>query len=426
MLLLVSGVVFFGLIFGRWKRDPYIRFSKFSVVMLIASLAFFMGLHAPHVWGSQFVRNLNKGMLIEPYHEDVETLEDYFYEWLGTDLTGPTINNYWILNYTNDGLMRLQREDARYIYFSGQLSREKFTALDSVDQLIVLDYFVNEIIMEWTSDSTVYGSMEHKATVSEALARGLASSWAEKSLDDCDGISVVTVSLLQRMGFKAYIGSGKSHWFTVVEPRATDGFIQPLFLNYWSSVHCWYYFNQYEVKMAQPLIDSIKDIWFIDEMEPEVQAILNAISEQYIIFLSVSMIIALFGALFFTYPRESKEDIKSEIERQRNLRSEKINKNSFLANKKNPIHWVAKGTYVRVGNPINKLYSNYWLDVIWMTIALFFIVLGIFPMAMHPAFYIYIAFSLWAVIFVADRGYIVKLKDWVINRKTREEISKSD
>jgi hypothetical protein len=423
-------VLYFAMLHGKMKRYPLIRLSKFIIVMCLIGIGFFVMSFSPAAMVHQFKVNINKAALIEPDNPVVDELEYQFDLWLQTE---PYIEDAYALNYSDGLLIPYQYEDAYYVFRDVNFSEVNFDDLDLTTQLIILNYYITEVIMEWTSDTEVYGSGEYKGTIEEALAVSIDSNWTIlPNTDDCDGIAVVTVSFLQHLlntgrlaGYNVFIGSGKGHWYTVVEPiQGIANFHKPLFLNTWRYIHVWYYFNQEETKLGQPIMDTIQDLWLLDEEDEDFKNILELIRGQYLLIFGVVLLVSLIGVLLVNYPRERDDDILLVIKEQRETRKEKINNNKIIAQKWNPIYWLAWLTYGRVGNPFQKPYQNYWVDVIFTTILLYIAAIGTFLISSSPYPQVYAAIVIFIIVFLLDTDIFVKGKDLVKNITTsnkREE-----
>ncbi|MHA1341206.1 MAG: hypothetical protein ACTSRZ_14620 [Promethearchaeota archaeon] len=414
---LIGSAIF---LFRRMKRHqyPYIRLLKISFVLFCVSFGIFCGLYNPKVWASQFPRNLNKASLIEPNNYAIENLETNFFEWIDSK---PYLEDIYGLNYTS-AIIPFQYADSYYIFRTVNFSETDWDSLDSLTKLLVINYFITNEVIEWTEDSEVYGSLEYKGTVDEVLAISLESNWTKKSKDDCDGIAVVTVSFLQRLGYNAYIGSGKGHWYTVVEPRSQDNFNTPLFLNTWRSIHVYFYFNQYEFKIGQPLLDTFKDVWFLDEADPEVIEVIQLFSQNYLIAIFSSIVLGLVGVLFVCFPRKLPENILREKKDAIQKRKEKILTNKIIGKKYNPLYWLIRITYIQIGNPFKKMYIYYWIDVIWTSISAFFVIIGL---KFIPLYWLnsYFAITLTFILVLLESQFSSKIFDGLVNligRKSRK------
>lgn len=406
IIALIGLVLYLSFLHRKLKRDPYIRISKFLVIIFAINFVSFASLVSPDDWGQQFIVNIDKSKLIEPDHPVIASLEDYFFNtWLASN---PVLTDSYAF-YIEGSLIPFDRNDFRSLTISVDFSVMDYSELPNATKLMVIDYFINSIIIDWTSDTIVYGSNDYKGTVDQVLAEGYASGWTEVSHDDCDGIAVVTVSFLQHLGFNAFIGSGISHWYTVVEPNPTDEFIRPVLLNYWSSVHVFYYFNQHEFKLGQPIINTILDSWFLDEMYPELQAVLDIFQGNILLIFLVSLVLSFIIVSFIGYPRSHSEQEQNEIKREQTIRAEKIAKNKILSHKFSPVHWILLGTYIRTGNPFNKKYMYFWVDIMWVTIASFLVLLGVFQLLNAYWLFTYLLISVWALISLVDGQYSQKI-----------------
>ncbi|MHA1820645.1 MAG: hypothetical protein ACTSU2_01610 [Promethearchaeota archaeon] len=415
-LSLYALVMYFGFVHRRIHKYPYARLSKFFFFMAVIAMVSFFGsfwnTKDPALMGHQFVVNLDKSKLIAPDNQVIASLENEFYRWLNEDK--PSIGyGEWVIYYKNYSLIPFQEENLRYYWPSPPINFSNpnvvFSNLSFKEKLYCVNYFINRRIIEWTEDSETYGSSEYKGTVEEVLKNGYTSNWQNLSYDDCDGIAVVTVSLLQRMGFNAFIGSGKGHWFTVVEPRINDNFSYPLILNSWSGIHVWYYFNQYQMKLGQPLPDTIEDLWYNDDMDPELLDQVEYFQERPLLVVSLSYLVAILVVMIIAYPRGHSEDIMDRILQGRVNRAEKIKDKTILYSKKSPLSWVVRPIYVKMGNPFQKVYLEYWIDVIWSGTALLLGIFALFSLINSYLIFIYEALFVWLILFMLDINIVQKL-----------------
>lgn len=423
----ISGLVlYFAILNGKWKRNGYVRITKFSMIMMLISLGSFVALFAPHVWLGQFAVNLNKAGLIEPENEKIISLEAEFHDWLENEEPFLEVWDGTVISYDNSANLPLQYKDYTRYYYEINFSEVSFDELTFPQQMFTVDHFVQDIIMDYEYDEDTYGSMEYKATIDEILAEGYESNWETQCQDDCDGSAVVTVSLLQKMGYNAFIGSGKSHWFTVVEPRAEDDFDRTVFVNTWRSIHVFYYFNQDEIKWGQPLIDTIKDTWLLDEKvtdeAPIIEELINFMEPRLYLLYVGSLVLSLIVVMIICFPRQQKKEIDELIQQERAERLRKLESTKFIGDKRNPLYWLVKGTYVRMGHPFKRLYVNFWIDVIWVSVAIFLMLLGAINFIDTYWLFNYLAITIWFILWFLDGSYIVRIKhslsNFVQNRRS--------
>ncbi|WP_455141078.1 hypothetical protein [Candidatus Hodarchaeum mangrovi] len=79
-------------------------------------------------------------------------------------------------------------------------------------EIKAVEAFIDRII-PFTDDIANYITLDHRASVSDVLARG----------DDCDGIALVAASLLTRRGYDSYVVIGK--WHSWVEVHLDENMI---------------------------------------------------------------------------------------------------------------------------------------------------------------------------------------------------------
>lgn len=114
--------------------------------------------------------------------------------------------------------------------------------------------------LDYVYDSSQYsGVLDHIPTPSEVL---------KNRKDDCDGIAVVTVSLLTRRGYEAYVAESNFHWWTYVKLSGENlhsdidaKASSVLYLNWWEDIgEPYVIFDRASVIFKQPVWVSWVDI----------------------------------------------------------------------------------------------------------------------------------------------------------------------
>jgi hypothetical protein len=409
---------YFVLIHGR-KQDRIQQLTKIGFVMALISIGGFVTLvNKPAVWGEQIARAYNLDLLITPDDENVQILKNRFDAWVATS---PNVTWAKYASYIDNGLLKWEW----YTYEYKDFINLSWDALDELEQAMVIDYYIKKYIIEWTNDTFVYGVRDYKATPHQILNQNIKNGWTEPAKDDCDGIAVVTVSLMRNYGLKAYISEGKSHWFTCVvlseNTMEKHGLDNPVFFDYWQSVHVWAYFDSKEFHLGQNPVMTVLDLILIEDE--------NVFTEFYdfaerfpFLLYSLLPIVSLILVLFIGYPRYYEN---AEEDEKRQLRNNKIvEKWNWSQNKHNPISWLLYLTYVRTGNPFRKVYLNEWINTIIGTI-LILIPLQLMltyqgMMTMYTL--IYLNLYILAMVFVIRQDAFIKIKDLIQTKFAKNPI----
>ena len=130
-----------------------------------------------------------------------------------------------------------------------------------------VDHWIYYWVFEYTSDiDGPNPSFEHVANLDEIFNSDTDDDGLLE--DDCDGITVFTVSLLIHMGYNAYVSECLGHWNSIVFPEGTDphtpeGFEQGIHLyNSWDRPS-YYVFNDEELftPPGRPFIVSLWELF---------------------------------------------------------------------------------------------------------------------------------------------------------------------
>ncbi len=195
----------------------------FIKVMVLMVIIFFVNFYNVGHIPNQFARHSLGGRqrLLEPKNENIEKLKVQFYAWY--------------LDTYNESFDSLSDND------EGELEI-KLARLD--------DYVLTEIF-EYTSDGEApYYTSDYVATIDEIFKSDTDHDGLLQ--DDCDGISLVTASLLLNLGYNTFIAECLSHWNSIVFPKGADpktleGFEKGIHLYNWWERPSYYIFNETEV-----------------------------------------------------------------------------------------------------------------------------------------------------------------------------------
>jgi hypothetical protein len=402
---------YFVIIHGR-KQDRIPQLTKIGFVMAIIQIGTLVSfVQTPSLWGEQIGRIYDMNRLITPADPNVQLLKEKFEIWTGT---APNVTYAKYSSYNDNGLLKWEW----YTYQYRNFEFLNWSTLDELEQAMVIDYYVRTFIVEWTSDDEVYGLGDYKASPHQILAQNIANGWTAPAKDDCDGIAVVTVSLMRNYGLSAYIAEGKSHWFTAVrlsnETMTAHGLDNPVFFDYWSSVHVWSYFDADEFYLGQNPVLTIMDMLFIEDEESFTEYF--TLYANYKVWFNLAAIpAAIILVLFIGYPRHYPQPEEEEL---RKKRQEKIAAKWKWSQKKwNPLAWVLYLFYVRTGNPFRKVYRNEWLNIAITTILIMVPLNLIGGMQGHLNMYAlvylnaYMLFIVWLLhwdVFVAAKDKLMK------------------
>ncbi len=302
LALLVPAIVLYFAVLHGPVHHRAIQFAKVGVIFLVlevSTLAFLV--ENPLLWPNQIARSYDKGLLLQPHAASIEELRDHFDAFVASE---PFINEtwHWATYYGPD-----VAQD-RYLYGNYNLSKLDYKNLDNFERLLLVDYYIRNNTMNWTSDSEVYGVSDYKATPDEALKDKNYEDPMSRARDDCDGITVVTVSFLLNLNESGWIdcdpriGSGYSHWYPVVYLPSNP---QPIFLYYWRTVHAWVFYSADSIELGQPLVYTIADVVF-DEDSAEMEMYVQYLVDNWGLTLLLGFAVAFGLVLVCKYPRHPK------------------------------------------------------------------------------------------------------------------------
>jgi len=187
----------------------------------------------------QFVRHSPGGRqnLLEPEHPELAGLNASFYTW-----------HQGRFGVSFDSLNETTHEELEL-------------------KMVRVDYWLRNWVIKWMTDTGApYYTNDHVATLDEIFASDTNGDGVLE--DDCDGIAVLTVSLLLHMGYNAFVSECMSHWHTIVfpvgsDPKTLEGFENGIHLyNSWGRP-TYYIFNETEVIIppARPIVLSMYEIF---------------------------------------------------------------------------------------------------------------------------------------------------------------------
>jgi hypothetical protein len=214
----IAAVIFFSM---YRKERKYITLTKLGIVMFLWFVFLCVN---PIYWPQQIARRLDRGSIITPNAQCITDLNDTF--TLSACYHGP---------YNRSTIQ-------------GQLDQ-----LSDIQNFIYNPGYNDNDWINYTYDFFQYpGVFDHIPTPAEVLAN---------RQDDCDGIAVVTVSLLVRLGYEAYVAESDSHWWTYVKIYGEDLYSDlrgitytVVYLNWWEGIgEPYVIFNQTAVIIMQPL-----------------------------------------------------------------------------------------------------------------------------------------------------------------------------
>ncbi len=222
---------------SMYRKDrKFITLTKLGCILF---LWFFFLCWNPIYWPGQISRHLNRGSLITPNAQCI------------IDLNNTFVNSEFYHGPYNRSTIQGQLQelsDIQYFLYSPKTNDNDW--------------------INYTYDFFQYpGVFDHIPTPEEVLSN---------RQDDCDGIAVVTVSLLVRLGYEAYVAESDSHWWTYVKIYGEDlnvsvrgNTYMVVYLNWWEEIGDPYViFNQTTVILMQPLwvswFDQMTDGYYIE------------------------------------------------------------------------------------------------------------------------------------------------------------------
>ncbi|MHA1731073.1 MAG: hypothetical protein ACTSU5_03980 [Promethearchaeota archaeon] len=266
----------------------------------------------PAMWASQIARMYDKRLLVQPHSASIEELREHFDQFVASK---PLINDTWHWASYNG---RVDQDNYYYGYYN--MSELDYSALTDFEKLLLVDYYIRNNTIRWTDDEVVYGVGDYKGTPDEMLREKDYSDPNSRARDDCDGIAVVTVSLLLNLNESGWvncvpkIGSGQSHWYTVAWLPGND---QPVFLYYWRTIHAWVFFDPAGIgfQLGQPLAYTVADVVFDSDNE-EALAYVAWIAGNAWVAVLVAFGFSVLLVLFARYPRHPRAVRDPRVEKE--------------------------------------------------------------------------------------------------------------
>ncbi|MEX2684766.1 MAG: hypothetical protein Q6373_024550 [Candidatus Sigynarchaeota archaeon] len=441
MIMAITSIVVFAATIR--KKNFGIRFTRASFIAFAATFLTIGALvENPSLWPSQIWRHAFKSTLIQTDSSKMEELDNAFKWWL--DNRSTDFSNS--LTYYADNLTDTSKpmEDVYYHVFSKTISASglSLTTFSSpsyysqFQKLLIVDYFIQNMIIRWTEDSWTWHVSDHVPTPDEALSRwSFTEAWKAnptnsnlQARDDCDGIAVVTVSFIRRLinqgnlTGQAFVACGARHWFTAVKINNTTPYV---FLNHWASVHVYGIFmDDNTVLLGQNIIATLEDALIVDEEgRDEVLAYLRIVPAEYFPLLAVIVIIAavlicMIAVLLFGYPRDY--EVEAEKAHVRRVMDKYKNKpriaRAFL--------WLF---VAKIRNPFGRRHVFFWINVVAFSvmliagIAAYFFWILVTPL--FPYAEIFLILFIFAMLFLLDRDVFVRAFKGIYKLVTRRDFS---
>jgi len=218
------------------KSKFWLSITKIGLFTVIIYLFMFYNLaHFP----SQFARRMpgERQNLLQPNHDLVIEFKEDFFNW--------HLDTYGV---SFESLSEDTRDDLEL-----KLNR--------------LDYYVRRVRFEYTYDTNApYYFYDHLPTIDEIFK---SDSDGDGFLqDDCDGITILTVSLLLNMGYNAWVIECEYHYYTKVfpegaDPKTEEGYEQSIDLYNSKGKLAYMIFNDEElfIPPTRPVLLSVYEIF---------------------------------------------------------------------------------------------------------------------------------------------------------------------
>ncbi len=386
------------------KENRLSRLTKIAIILGALQIGgMYASLHNPLLWGAELKLGVDRSDIITPENEYVAVLEEQFHEWVDTNPNATWIRySFW----KHHGLLKYEVYEGDYYH----LYNIEWDELDDFDRLAVIDHYVRRIVINYTSDLENYGYRDFKSTPNDILKPWVESNFSEMARDDCDGIAMVTVSLLKRMGYDAYIGSGKAHWFSVVRLPDVE---HEVFLNTWQSVRTYSYFNEHETYITQSPLLTLYHLLMWRQLDSDFEAGVEFLgSFYYIPTILLGFVAAIMIVLLIQFPNSYVEEygLISDDEDHKD-RKRKIESKKWGAKRRHPLRWIAERTYIRVGNPFRKRFLNEWLNIGFLYVVLVGIIIFLHSNLETLGSHTYVVLLAVGVLLIRmiDSDYIPKL-----------------
>ena len=296
---------------GLTRKDRiWLRITKIGLFTFIFYIIMFNNLvHLP----SQFVRRFPGGRnaLIEPNNPNIEKTKQEFYIW---------DNDTYVVNFTS-------LDDNNRTELEWKMAR--------------VDRFVYHEKMEYTFDTNKpYYYYDFLPTIDEIFMSDTDNNGRLE--DDCDGITLVTASLLLNMGYNAWIEEVEFHYHTRMfpagaDPKTSDGYALGIDLyNSWGRPP-YIMFNQTEtiIPPNRPIYLSIFDVltgtslyenYLVDFLDGSY----FGLSPYIMIFIAyAALLIISIGLTIFVKVGNSLESLEKKVRRKKLLKISFVN--SFIS-----------------------------------------------------------------------------------------------
>ncbi len=218
------------------KNKSWIRSTKIVVFTFLIYLVMFNNVFQTP---TQIIRRLPGGRnhLLEPNHEKVIEFKQDFYKW----------------------------HEEKYNLSFNDLSEDSQEELET--KLLRVDYYIREIRFEYTFDTSApYYYYDHLPTIDEIFKSDTDDDG--KLQDDCDGITILTVSLLLNMGYNAWVAECEFHYHAIIfpegaNPKTLDGIEKGIELYNSKKKPTYLLFNEKEtiIPPNRPIVISMFDVF---------------------------------------------------------------------------------------------------------------------------------------------------------------------
>ena len=223
------------------KKRFWLQLTKVGFFTFVFYLIMFNNvIHLP----SQFARRMPgaRQALIEPNHIKIIETKQNFLLW----------------------------DDNRYTTNFTSLSDSNRTELEW--KMARVDYYIHYVVFEYKFDTSApYYYYDHLPTIDEIFVSDIDGDG--KLQDDCDGITLVTCSLLLNMGYNAWIAEVEFHYHTMVfpagiDPHTEEGFNQRISLYNSNNRAAYIMFNTEEliIPPTRPIYLSFFDVFYGDSL----------------------------------------------------------------------------------------------------------------------------------------------------------------
>ena len=232
-LIIILGVAVLGLL---RKRKIWLRLTKIGIFGIIVYFIMFNNIL---LLPAQIARRMPGGRnaLLEPNHAKIIEFRGDFETWY---------EGHYPQNFS---------------------ATSEATWEDLETKLKRVDYYVRSVRAEYTYDIYApYFFYDHIPTIDEIFTSD--SDGDGKLQDDCDGLSILTASLLLNYGYNAFISECEWHWHTLVFPDGADpmteaGFKQAIYIYNSQQRQTYFIFNETDVIIPshRPLLLSAYEIF---------------------------------------------------------------------------------------------------------------------------------------------------------------------